>query len=165
MAAEPYAILDLQSSILSYMNDANAPSPDSLTGHVIIAGYGIVGRCVAETLAARKAPFCIVELNRATVTRLSHGPVPIIEGDIRQEDILRQAGIDRASALALAMPDEKQTLEALAVARALRPDIRIIVRCTFSSAGLQATKMGAAVVVAEQVVAREFSHQLEKNLE
>ena len=137
---------------------------NELANHVIIAGYGIVGRCVAETLAHRNAPFCIVELNRATVTRLSHGSVPIIEGDIRSEEILRQAGIERASALALAMPDEKQTLEALAVARKLRPDIKIIVRCTFSSAGLQAAKLGAAVVVAEQVVAREFSSQLEKNL-
>jgi CPA2 family monovalent cation:H+ antiporter-2 len=138
---------------------------NELSNHVIIAGYGIVGRCVAERLASRKAPFCIVELNRATVTRLEYGPVPIIEGDIRQESILQQAGIERALALALAMPDEKQTLEALAVARKIRPDIKIIVRCTFSSAGMQAARLGAAVVVAEQVVAREFSQQLEKNLQ
>ncbi len=141
-----------------------APSPSDLTHHVIIAGYGIVGRCVAESLAARKSPFCIIELNPATVSRLAHGPVPIIEGDVRQEEVLRKAGIERAAALALAMPDEKQALEALAVARRLRPDIQIIVRCTFSSAGLQAARLGAAVVVAEQVVAREFAQQLEKNL-
>ena len=144
------------------MLETPSPSPDSLTGHVIIAGYGIVGRCVAENLSARKIPFCIVELNPATVSRLEHGMVPIVEGDIRDKEVLRQACFERASALALAMPNEKETLEALKIARTLRPEITIIVRCTFSSAGMQAAQMGAAVVVAEQVVAREFAASLEK---
>ncbi len=144
------------------MSENHCPSPDTLTGHVIIAGYGIVGRCVAENLAARKIPFCIVELNPATVTRLEHGMVPIIKGDIRDKEVLQQAGFERASALALAMPDETHTLHALKVARELRPDITIVVRCTFSSAGMQAAQLGAAVVVAEQVVAREFAKSLEK---
>src|SRR5437764_12507900 len=96
--------------------------PNALTNHVIIAGYGIVGRSVAESLCARKIPFCIVELNPATVSRLEHGPVPIIEGDIRDRQVLLQAGIERASALALAMPEERQALEALKVAREMRPD-------------------------------------------
>src|SRR4051794_35100780 len=130
------------------------PTADELNGHVIIAGYGIVGRCVAESLAAHKVPFCIVELNPKTCMRLEHGPVPIIEGDVKDEPVLRLAGIERASAVALAMPDEHGTLEALQVVRRLRPDVKVIARCTFSSAGLQAVKMGAAAVVAEQVVAR-----------
>jgi CPA2 family monovalent cation:H+ antiporter-2 len=143
----------------------DAPPPaDQLTGHVIIAGYGIVGRCVAESLAAQNTPFCIVELNPATVSRLCHGPVPIIEGDISDEAVLRKAGIEHAAAVALAMPNEKSTLEALAVVRRLRPDVKVIVRCSFSSAGLQVAKLGGAAVVAEQVVAREFTQVLRKNL-
>jgi CPA2 family monovalent cation:H+ antiporter-2 len=141
---------------------ADAPSIESLSGHVIIAGYGIVGRCVAESLAARKMAFCIVELNPTTVSRLTYGQVPIIKGDIRQPEILEQAGLHRATALALAMPDEKQVLEALKVARGLRPDLPIIVRTTFSSAGMQAAQLGATTVVSEQVVAREFSQCLER---
>jgi monovalent cation:H+ antiporter-2, CPA2 family len=146
------------------MQDNAAPNADGLTGHVIIAGYGIVGRCVAESLAAHKVPFCIVELNPQTCMRLEHGPVPIIEGDIKEESVLRQAGIERASAVALAMPDEHNTLESLKVVRRLRPDVKVIARCTFSSAGMQAVKLGAAAVVAEQVVAREFTNVLEKSL-
>ena len=147
------------------MSEPTQSSTAALSGHVIIAGYGIVGRCVAETLAQRRLPFCIVELNPRTVERLCEGPVPIIEGDIRRREVLIEAGIERASALALAMPDEAQTLEALRVAHGIRPDLPIIARCTFSSAGLQAARMGAAaVVVAEQVVAREFAQILQKNL-
>ena len=137
---------------------------EGLTGHVIIAGYGIVGRCVADALLFKNLPFCIVELNSATCLRLAHGQVPIIEGDIRDPAVLRQAGIERASVLALAMPDEQQMLQALHVAREMRPKLKIIARCTFSSAGLQATQLGATAVVAEQVVAREFTQTLEKSL-
>jgi CPA2 family monovalent cation:H+ antiporter-2 len=141
------------------------PMPaENLTGHVIIAGYGIVGRCVADALTFRNLPFCIVELNSATCLRLAHREVPIIEGDIRDPAVLQQAGIQRASALALAMPDEQQMLQALRVAREMRPNLKIIARCQFSSAGLQATQLGAAAVVAEQVVAREFTQTLEKSL-
>jgi CPA2 family monovalent cation:H+ antiporter-2 len=137
---------------------------DGLTNHVIIAGYGIVGRCVADALIFKNLPFCIVELNSATCLRLAHGHAPIIEGDIRDPAILKRAGIERAAVLALAMPDEQQMLQALHIARETRVDIKIIARCTFSSAGLQATQLGAVAVVAEQVVAREFTQNLEKSL-
>src|SRR5437763_11271247 len=98
------------------MSEPTQSSTAALSGHVIIAGYGIVGRCVAETLAQRRVAFCIVELNPATVSRLCDGPVPIIEGDIRRREVLIEAGVERAAARALAMPDEAQTLEALRIA-------------------------------------------------
>ena len=135
-----------------------------LVNHVIIAGYGIVGRCVASSLAAKKFPFCIVELNPATVNRLEYSAVQIIQGDIRNLEILMQAGIDTALAIALAMPDEKQALEALKMVRGIRADIPAIVRVTFTSAGIKTTQLNAVPVIAEQVVAREFSIALEKVL-
>ena len=140
------------------------PAKNQLTDHVIIAGYGIVGRCVAETLAKRKVPFCIVELNPATVNRLEYSAVQIILGDIRDESILHQAGISTAKAIALAMPDEKQSLEALKIVRNIRPEIPCIVRVVFTSAGIQTQQLNATPVVAEQVVAREFSAILAKTV-
>lgn len=141
---------------------SESASKTTLTDHVIIAGYGIVGRCVADTLAKRKLPFCIVELNPATVNRLEYSAVEIIQGDIRDLEILQQAGITTARAIALAMPDEKQALEALRIVRKIRADIPTIVRVTFTSAGIGTQQLNATPVVAEQVVAREFSTILEK---
>ena len=63
------------------MPDNARQSDAPLSGHVIIAGFGIVGRCVAERLSAAGVPYCVVELNPATVTRLNHvGQIRIIEG-------------------------------------------------------------------------------------
>ena len=135
------------------------------TAHVIIAGYGIVGRAVAELLDRLDIPFCVVELNPSTVDRVHRGGTSIIAGDIRNEATLREAGIEHATTLALAMPDEKQVLAALQAARRLNPSVRIITRCSFSSAGMMATRFGAdAVIVAEQVVAKEFARAVNELL-
>ena len=148
------------------MTDA---SPDTAcacpTPHVIIAGFGIVGRAVAEALEARGLPYCVVELNPQTVTRVARTRVSIIEGDVREPDTLMRAGIESATLVALALPDERDTLSALQVARRLNPSVKIVARCVFTSAGMQAQRLGAdAVVVAEQVVAREFAKVLEEML-
>jgi voltage-gated potassium channel Kch len=126
-------------------------------GHVIIAGFGVPGRAIAELCDARGVEFCVIEKNPATVTRCSRGGVRIIEGDVRDPQTLRNAGLDRASLLVIAIPDERSALEATSVARALNGTVPIITRCHFISAGLDARARGAnAVVVAEQVVAQEL---------
>src|ERR1700679_1324681 len=108
------------------------PSPHP--PHVIIAGFGIAGRAVAEALDRLDRPYCVVELNPQTVTRCTRIGVSIIEGDVREEAVLQRASIATAAVLALAMPDEQQTLAALKVARRLNPTIKILARCTFTSA-------------------------------
>lgn len=49
---------------------AGASAPlDSMHDHAVIAGFGVPGRAVAETLSRQKVPFCVIELNPATVHR------------------------------------------------------------------------------------------------
>lgn len=128
------------------------------TPHVIIAGFGIPGRSVADLLLKRGISVIVVERNADVVSRCSHGDIPMITGDILHESTLRQAGIDRATLLILAIPDDQTSIAAVKVAKHLRPDLPIIARCIYTSAGLQATLSGAEeVIVAEQVVAREFT--------
>ena len=58
-----------------------------------------------------------------------------------------------------------QVLEAISIARRLNPHIKILARCAFTSGGLQAAQRGAdEVIVAEQAVAREFSHLISKHI-
>jgi voltage-gated potassium channel Kch len=126
------------------------------TGHAIIAGYGIPGRAVAEVMASQHTPYCIIELNPATVHRCEISHVPIIEGDCRDPEVLKRAGIENARQFIIVVPDEKAAIEATAQARRLNPSIRIITRCHYTSAGIEARAKGAnEVIVAEQAVAAE----------
>ncbi|MGH7214144.1 MAG: NAD-binding protein [Tepidisphaeraceae bacterium] len=132
--------------------------PSDAPARVIIAGYGLPGRSVADLLDQRGVPFRVIEFNADTVTRCARGGVPIISGDARDADVLRRAGVEQAQLLALTIPDDRVVLDIIEQARKLNPKVRIVARCSYTSTGMEASRRGAQdVVVAEQIVASEFS--------
>lgn len=138
-----------------------APAPDPAP-YAIVAGYGLPGRATVEWLQRHKIEFCVVDQNPQTVSRCAKHDLPIIEGNIKEEQTLRRAGIERATLLALAVPDEMAVREATSIARRLNPTVYIIARMNFTSGGMHAVRLGAnEAVVAEQAVAIEFARLLE----
>jgi voltage-gated potassium channel Kch len=130
---------------------------------IIIAGFGIPGRFIAELLDSHGVAYSVIELNPTIVERCKH--LPVIVGDVRDENILRQAGIEQASLLAITVPIEETVQQAIVVAKRLRPDLRIIARVNYTSAGLKAQQLGAEqIVVGEQLIAREFFRLIENGL-
>ena len=133
-----------------------------LSNHAIICGYRLPGRAVARALEAQHIHYCIVELNPTTVDRCARTGVQIIHGDARDPETLRRAGIERAQILALAIPTDTVVLEAVKQGRQLNPSVYIVARLHFTSAGIEAHRRGAnETVVAEQVVANEFSRLID----
>jgi monovalent cation:H+ antiporter-2, CPA2 family len=131
--------------------------------HVIIAGFGIPGRFVAELLDYRSIPYVVIEANEETSKRCSTAAFVI--GDCREEGTLRRAGIEDATLFAITVPDEKTVHEAIGTAHRMKPDLPIVARVHYTSGGLKAQQLGAEkVIVAEQVVAREFFRVMEAQL-
>lgn len=136
---------------------------DSLAGPVIIAGFGLAGRCIAELLDARKVKYTVIERNPSTVATQRSLGRHIVEGDVSEAATLLAAGLHDAGSLALTIPDENAVLAATSVARKLRPDIYIIARTNYSSKGMQASQLGADdVIKAEQAVAAKFYEKLSR---
>ena len=134
------------------------PGESQRSRRVIIAGYGIPGRHVADHLAKAEIPFVVIERNPTIVLRCQTAGTRIIEGDSRDAQTLRDAGIDESTDIAITLPDDVAVLDTIATARRLKPSIRIIARATYVSGGMEATKRGAdEIVVAEQIVAQEFA--------
>ena len=129
--------------------------------HVIIVGFGLVGRCVADLLNHAKIRYTIVERNPVTVATQRALGREIVEGNATDVETLRQAGLATTSVLALTIPDEEAVLSATALARRLRPEIYIIARTQYASKGMKAAQLGADdVVKAEQAVALQFFDKL-----
>ena len=129
--------------------------------HVIIAGFGVGGRFIAEYLREKQIAFLVVELNAETCAAQRALGVEIIQGNISDEDVLRRSGVETASVLALAIPDEDAALRATETANAIRPEIHILASTRYTSTGLQALQKGADdVIVAEQAVAQEFYRRI-----
>ncbi len=125
--------------------------------HVIIAGFGLSGRSCANVLLAKGISICVIEQNQVTVDRCQLGGLQIIGGDATDPEVLREAGIERATEMAVTIPDDAITFRVVEQARKMNPSVHIVARCTFVSGGMEAARKGAnEVVVAEQVVAGEF---------
>jgi CPA2 family monovalent cation:H+ antiporter-2 len=132
---------------------------------VVIVGFGLPGRFVAEVLDARDVPYAIVELNPSNARSIASCGKRVVCGDARSVEVMKAAGIEHAKILALTLPDEKAVIEALHVARRLNPNIKMLARCNYTSTGMKAEKAGASVVlVEEQLVALEFAKLMSNTL-
>jgi CPA2 family monovalent cation:H+ antiporter-2 len=77
-----------------------------LNGHVIIAGFGRVGRMVAYMLAQEQIDFIAVDSNAALVKKARTQGFPIYHGDLNQEETLKAVGMGRAGSVVLSMSDK-----------------------------------------------------------
>ncbi len=99
-----------------------------LSGQVVLVGYGRVGRRIGAMLTKNDIPFVVAEQNRELVEVLRAGGKPAVSGDAADPGVLIQAHIARASLLVVAMPDAFAARQMISVARALNPEIEIVVR-------------------------------------
>ena len=128
----------------------NGAKPKSV--HVIIAGFGVVGRNLAEHFAAQGITYSIVELNSTTVEKQGRLGRRAVFGDISNIDVLESIGVHEADAVVLTIPDDDATLRACKAIRQVRPDIFIAARTSYLSRAIAATELGADHVTVEEVV-------------
>jgi CPA2 family monovalent cation:H+ antiporter-2 len=118
---------------LDTRDDPYAALPQStesryLAKHVVLAGYGVVGRVVAEAMAARNVPFVVIEQNRERVQRLRERGWPAVSGDVSDPMALVQAHVAQAGLLVIAVSDTTEVRPMIENARELNPGIPIVVR-------------------------------------
>lgn len=119
--------------------------------HVIIAGYGIVGRNLAEHFAASNISYTLIDLNSDTVMKQKKLGRNAVYGDATNKDVLESAGIHHAEAVVLTIPDDDATLRSCRAIREMREDVFIAVRTTFLSRAIAAHELGADHVTIEEV--------------
>jgi K+:H+ antiporter len=99
-----------------------------LTGHVVLVGYGRVGRRIGEALAANGVPFVVAEQNREIVEELRRANLAAVSGDASEPAVLIQAHIARAGLLVVAAPDVFAASRMVEIARKLNPGIETVAR-------------------------------------
>jgi voltage-gated potassium channel len=117
------------------------------SGHVIICGYGRVGRSIAALVDGNGAEVVVVDRD---AERLGGLPVATLQGDATDEEVLRQAGIDRARVLVAALTTDADNLFLTVTARALRPDLFIVARVRQEASEGKLVSAGADRVVNPQ---------------
>ena len=140
-------------------DSGSALDPDeveNLSDHVIIVGYGINGRNLARVLDGAGIEYVVLEQNGQVVRRARADLQPIVFGDATQTHVLEKVGVARARVIVLAISSPSDEYRAVAIARALNPTIRIVVRTRYVQAITQLEGIGA-----DEVIAEEFETSLE----
>lgn len=123
---------------------------------VIVAGHGPVGQRVATALNGAGLPTSVIDLNPQTVDELNRGGTRAVLGDVRSETVLRSAGLARAVALVLTIPNAEVARRAIVVARRIRPDLWIAARSPFEQAQEAIREAGADVVLSDECATAEL---------
>jgi Trk K+ transport system NAD-binding subunit len=98
--------------------------------HVIVCGLGKLGyRVTLQLLEFGQSVVAIErEADKYFTPLARERDVPVIIGDARQREVLRKAGVERASAVVCATQDELANLDIALDARELQPDIKVVLR-------------------------------------
>ena len=118
-----------------------------MTGHVVICGWGRVGREVARYLANAGQQIVVVDRDEDRVATVGYATVT---GDVTEDDTLLQAGIERAGTLIAALDTDADNLFVTVASRSFNPTIHVIARARSESSEAKLLRVGADRVVNPQ---------------
>lgn len=120
----------------------------ALKDHFIVCGQGRMGRSICEQLQARRRPFVVVEREAARLEQVARiEGWAYVPGDATDDEVLKAAGIDRAAALATALPSDADNLFVVMSARLLAPHINIVARASDENSIIKLQRAGASRVI------------------
>jgi voltage-gated potassium channel len=124
-----------------------------LSGHYVVCGAGSTGiHCVRE-LAAIGVPFVVVERSEEVARTISREhDCPAVVGDATHDEVLQEAGIDRARGVISALTEDKDNLFVTVTARALNPALRIVAKAIDVRADAKLRRAGADSVVSPNMI-------------
>ncbi|MBL8076397.1 MAG: cation:proton antiporter [Anaerolineales bacterium] len=131
--------------------DHHEPQPlsaeEHVEGHVVIVGYGRVGRHIVKLLGEMSIPHLVIDADVERVEELNSRNIPTLYGDASNSEVLTHAGLEKARALVVAGPDEAASELVVAAAKHLSPDLPIIARATTEEGIKQLSELGAQDVI------------------
>ena len=120
---------------------------DRMQSHVIVCGWGRVGREVVQFLTNAGRDVVVIDRDPDRLSGIPHSSVC---GDVTDDEVLRRAGIDRAMTLVAALDSDADNLYVTVASKSMRPDLQIIARARSDSSEPKLVRAGADRVVNPQ---------------
>jgi voltage-gated potassium channel len=122
---------------------------DAMRDHVIVCGWGRVGRAIGEELTTASTDLVIIDRDP---DRIAETDLPTVIGDATEDRVLEAAGLARARALVAALDGDAGNLFVTLSARSLRPDLFIVARARVEETEEKLRRAGADRVVNPQSI-------------
>lgn len=123
-----------------------------LSHHVIVCGYGRVGATACDTLLRNRIPVVVIEADPVEVQRALDDAVPVVEGDATRDEVLIEAGLERARSVVAAVASSSDNLVITLSCKAIRPDIPVTARAIDHQTEKKLSLAGADAVVTPELV-------------
>ena len=120
---------------------------NSISKHIIICGYGRMGSSIAAALIDAGKSVVIIENELKIAEEIERDGMMIVLGDASEDEILTQAGIDRAVSLVATLGSDANNLFLTLTARGMNPELDIIARTEDDRNSRKFTQAGASRVV------------------
>jgi CPA2 family monovalent cation:H+ antiporter-2 len=127
-----------------------AAIPERMENHLVIIGYGFVGRTLARAARVGELPYLILDMNPEKVRTERASGEPIHYGDATQELVLRHADLDAARVVVVAVSDEMATRRIVEMARKINPKVYIMARVRYLDEAAGCYDRGADEVIPEE---------------
>ena len=125
---------------------------DHLKDHIIVCGYGRMGRVICEELYKQAVPFVIIEKFEKHIKKLKNSPYFFIEGDATHDEELLKAGIQRCRTVASMVDCDADSMYITLAAKFLNPKVSVVSRASDESARQKIQRAGANKVVMPIIV-------------
>lgn len=122
-------------------------------GHVIVAGFGRVGRAVAHILDREQAQIVGLETNPQTVAKHRRDGWHVYFGDGGREEVLQKAGLAHAGMVVVTLDDASRAESMVRTARRGRPDVPILARARDADHARSLYTAGATYVIPDAIEA------------
>jgi len=118
-----------------------------LKNHVVICGYGRVGRSTANTLLESHRQVVVIESDPERVAQAQEGGLILLEGDASQDEVLHDAGLTEAKSIIVTTGEDSLNLFIVLSARSINPDLFIVARANDAANEVKLRRAGADRVV------------------
>ena len=136
--------------------DSSEKQGPRLEDHVVIVGYGVGGRTLAQVLLEAQIPFLVLDLDGERVKQALTEGITTHYGDCAQEQTLIRAGLKDARMIVLKISDYAVTEKAVRLSRKINPKVKIMVRTRRTDQVEELKTAGA-----DQVIPEEFETSIE----
>ena len=123
-----------------------------LENHIIICGFGRVGRSLAEELVVEGVPFVIVDNSDERLENAEEHRYPYVHGDATEESVLLEAAIPRARALVACVNSDADNVLTTLTAKGMRPELSVIGRAKAEENEAKFKRAGATRVIAPTTI-------------
>jgi voltage-gated potassium channel len=128
---------------------------DAMNGHYIVCGCGTTGGKVVDELYHSGASVVVVDTDTERLDTMSSrvsGDILFLPGDATDDEVLHNAGVERAAGLIAALRNDKDNIYLILSAKYSNPRLRVVARATEKDAPAKMKKAGADTVVSPNMI-------------